>query len=51
MIRSGMHCAHPFLVSRDIDGTARASVYLYNDDKDIERFTDALRKIVDTFVK
>ncbi len=51
MIRSGMHCAHPFLVSRKIDGTARASVYIYNDDNDIERFISALKKIVETFVR
>ncbi len=51
MIRSGMHCAHPFLVSRNIEGTARASVYIYNDDSDIERFVRVLRKIVETFVR
>ncbi len=49
MIRSGMHCAHPFFVSRNIDGCARASVYLYNDENDVKRFTEATKKIVDTF--
>ncbi len=49
MIRSGMHCAHPFFVSRGIDGSARASVYLYNDDSDIERFITALKKLSNTF--
>ena len=51
MIRSGMHCAHPFFVSRKIDGCARASVYLYNDDSDIERFAAALKKLSETFAK
>ncbi len=51
MIRSGMHCAHPFLVSRNIDGTARASTYLYNDEEDVKKFTVALHKIVETFTK
>lgn len=51
MIRSGMHCAHPFFVSRGIDGSARASVYLYNNDDDIRSFITALDKIVKTFVK
>ena len=51
MIRSGMLCAHPFFVSRDIDGSARASVYLYNDDSDIDRFITALKKLTDTFSK
>ncbi len=51
MIRSGMHCAHPFLVSRSIDGTARASFYIYNDEKEMDVFGEALHKIVDTFTK
>ena len=51
MIRSGMHCAHPFLVSRGIDGSARASMYLYNDETDIDRFCNALHKVVETFVR
>ena len=49
MIRSGMHCAHPFFVSRGIDGCARASVYLYNDESDVDRFTQLLKKIAETF--
>lgn len=49
MIRSGMHCAHPFFVSRGIDGCARASVYIYNDESDVDRFTGLLVKIADTF--
>ena len=49
MIRSGMHCAHPFFVSRGIEGSARASVYLYNDEEDIERFAAALEKVAGTF--
>jgi cysteine desulfurase/selenocysteine lyase len=49
MIRSGMHCAHPFYMSREIDGSARASVYLYNNEQDIDRFADALKKVAETF--
>ena len=49
MIRSGMHCAHPFYVSRAIDGSARASTYLYNSLKEIDVFTETVRKIADTF--
>lgn len=49
MIRSGMHCAHAFQVSRGVDGSARASVYLYNNTDDVDRFATALRKIADTF--
>lgn len=49
MVRSGMHCAHPFFVSRRIEGSVRASVYLYNNRKDIERFSLALHKIAEQF--
>ena len=49
MIRSGMHCAHPFFVSRGIEGSARASVYLYNNEEDIERFSAALEKVGKSF--
>ncbi|MCL1811613.1 MAG: cysteine desulfurase [Methanomassiliicoccaceae archaeon] len=49
MIRSGMHCAHPFFLSRGIEGSARASVYLYNDEEDIERFAVALGNVAKTF--
>ena len=49
MIRSGMHCAHPFYVSRGIDGSARASTYLYNTPEEIDIFTDTVRHIAETF--
>ena len=51
MIRSGMHCAHPFFVSRDINGCARASFYIYNDENDVTRFTSAVKKLAATFSK
>lgn len=49
MIRSGMHCAHPFYVSRAIDGSARASAYLYNSREEMDLFTNTVRKIAETF--
>ena len=49
MIRSGMHCAHPFFVSRSIDGAARASFYVYNDDSEMRRLADCLRRIAEAF--
>lgn len=49
MIRSGMHCSHPFYVSRGIEGSARASTYIYNSPEEIDIFTDTVRKIADTF--
>ena len=49
MIRSGMHCAHPFYVSRGIEGRARASTYIYNTEEEIDAFVSAVRKIAETF--
>jgi cysteine desulfurase/selenocysteine lyase len=49
MIRSGMHCTHPFFISRGIDGCARASFYIYNTKSECERFVKAVKVIVDTF--
>jgi cysteine desulfurase/selenocysteine lyase len=49
MVRSGMHCTHPFFISRGIDGCARASFYIYNTISECERFVKAMRVLVDTF--
>ena len=49
MVRSGMHCAHPFFVSRGVEGSVRASVYIYNNRTDIDRLAAALTKISETF--
>ena len=49
MVRSGMHCAHPFFVARGVEGSVRASVYLYNNRSDIDRLAAALTKISETF--
>ncbi|MEA4977807.1 MAG: cysteine desulfurase [Methanomassiliicoccaceae archaeon] len=51
MIRSGLHCAHPFFEGKKIEGSARASVYLYNNEEDVSRFSAALRKAADAFGK
>lgn len=44
-VRAGHHCAQPLASLLDVMSTARASFYLYNDEKEIDVFTDALRKI------
>ena len=51
MIRSGMHCCHPYFVSRGLSGCARASFYIYNDDRDCDAFIDAVKEMVATFSK
>ena len=45
-IRSGMHCVHSWFNSRGIEGTARASAYLYNNDSDINKFVAAIEDTV-----
>ncbi|MDR0524012.1 MAG: cysteine desulfurase [Candidatus Methanoplasma sp.] len=49
MIRSGMHCAHPMYAARGLEGSSRASTYLYNDHGDVRRLASALRKISEAF--
>jgi cysteine desulfurase / selenocysteine lyase len=49
MIRSGMHCVHPFFLKRKIDGAARASFYVYTSKKDCMRFVQAVQETVRTF--
>jgi cysteine desulfurase/selenocysteine lyase len=47
MIRSGMHCVHSWFTSRGLKGSARASFYLYNNEKEIETFLNAVRQLRD----
>uniref|UniRef100_A0A831TD04 Cysteine desulfurase n=1 Tax=Thermorudis peleae TaxID=1382356 RepID=A0A831TD04_9BACT len=41
-IRAGHHCAQPLMRRLGVVATARASVYLYNTEEDIDRLVDAL---------
>ncbi|SIO01468.1 aminotransferase class V-fold PLP-dependent enzyme [Salinivibrio sp. ES.052] len=43
-VRSGHHCAHPFLKALGIDGTIRVSLAAYNTQEDVECFIVALDK-------
>ena len=47
-IRSGMHCVHSWFNSRGIKGTARASVYLYNNENDVLSFTNAIKESIES---
>jgi cysteine desulfurase / selenocysteine lyase len=49
MIRSGMHCVHPYFLKRKIDGAARASFYLYTSKDDCRRFVQAVKETVRSF--
>ncbi|UCG68400.1 MAG: cysteine desulfurase [Thermoplasmata archaeon] len=46
MIRSGMHCVHSWFQSRGINGSARASVYLYNTEDEAKVFGETLEEVV-----
>lgn len=43
--RSGMHCLHSWFNSRDINGSTRASLYLYNSLEEVETLIETLKKI------
>ncbi|MBT3395263.1 cysteine desulfurase [archaeon] len=45
MIRSGAHCMHSWFNSRNLEGSARASFYLYNTLEEIDTFVEELEKI------
>ena len=44
-IRAGHHCAQPLLQYLGVNATARASLYFYNTEEEVERFIDALGKV------
>ncbi len=41
-IRAGHHCAKPLMRRMGVNATARASVYIYNDESDIDALSEAL---------
>jgi cysteine desulfurase/selenocysteine lyase len=43
-IRTGHHCAMPVMEFYGVPGTARASLALYNNNDDVDRFVEAVRK-------
>jgi cysteine desulfurase/selenocysteine lyase len=44
-IRAGHHCAQPLMKYLGVSSTARASLYFYNTEEEVERFADALTKV------
>lgn len=43
-VRTGHHCAQPLMARFDVPGTVRASFSMYNNQRDVERFVEGLRK-------
>ena len=46
MVRSGFHCAQPLHQHLQITPTVRASLHIYNNEDDLERFAGTLQEIV-----
>ena len=48
-IRTGHHCAMPAMEFFGLSGTARASLSVYNNEEDIDRFISGLAKVMEIF--
>jgi cysteine desulfurase/selenocysteine lyase len=48
-VRAGHHCAKPLLQTMNVPATSRASLYVYNDESDIDALADALKASSDIF--
>jgi cysteine desulfurase/selenocysteine lyase len=46
MVRSGQHCVHSWFDAHKIEGSVRASLYLYNTKEESQIFIDKLKEIV-----
>jgi cysteine desulfurase/selenocysteine lyase len=49
-VRAGHHCAKPLMKVLGVNATARASLYLYNDESDVDALADGLAAAGDFFV-
>ncbi len=49
-VRAGHHCAKPLMRQLGVAATARASLYVYNDEADIDVLADALDSTADLFL-
>jgi cysteine desulfurase/selenocysteine lyase len=48
-IRAGHHCAQPLMDRLGLPSTARASLGLYNDQSDLDRLAEGIRKVIEMF--
>lgn len=48
-VRTGHHCADPLMDHFGIQGTVRASFAFYNSKEEIDRFVEALKKVISMF--
>jgi len=50
-IRAGHHCAQPLMRKLGVGATARASLSVYNDERDVDALIEALRSAVAVFAR
>ena len=48
-VRAGHHCAKPLMRLMGVGATARASLYLYNDETDVDALSDGIAKCLEFF--
>ncbi len=48
-VRAGHHCAMPLHEKYGIPASTRASLYLYNTDKEVDQLVDSLKKVIKLF--
>jgi cysteine desulfurase/selenocysteine lyase len=48
-VRAGHHCAKPLMKQLGVGATARASMYIYNDESDVDLLADAIDNVSDIF--
>ena len=48
-VRAGHHCAKPLMRTMGVAATARASLYVYNDESDVDALAEALQSASDFF--
>ena len=50
-VRASHHCAKPLMRRLDVAATARASLYVYNNEADVDALADGLESAADLFLK
>ena len=48
-IRTGHHCAQPIMLALNVPATARASFYLYNTEREVDKLAEALNTVIEYF--
>ncbi|UCC91445.1 MAG: aminotransferase class V-fold PLP-dependent enzyme [Candidatus Aenigmatarchaeota archaeon] len=46
-VRSGAHCVHSWFNAHRMEGSVRASLYIYNTPEECDRFVETLKKVID----